>query len=330
MNANPYFSIVIPLFNREREILRALKSCLVQEFHAFEVVVVDDASTDRSATVVEGIQDKRVRLIRHATNRGQCPARNTGVQAAVGKWIVFLDSDDELLPSCLMRSFEMTTDPSVTADRVAFPFRYDDGRLSPDPYPIQCCMGYLEWLEFSEHTHGRLSDALWVTKRTTFRECQFADSHVSEMSYHLAFALKYRTQFVPEIHGVMHTDALARLTSPNCGAISWIEARDRARENVADMGAVLVRHGNALCQFAPKKYQLVRQTLIVGHTIGGSRPEGVRNAFHLLLFFPLSSKSWILLMLSLLGAHAMYCALLLRGGNHMMAALLASVRTAPR
>src|SRR5450432_320321 len=111
MNPEPYFSIVIPLFNREKEVLRALKSCLAQDFQAFEVVVVDDASTDQSATVVEDLQDKRVRLIRHAKNRGVCPARNTGVEAAAGKWIVFLDSDDELLPGFLKRSFEMTADP---------------------------------------------------------------------------------------------------------------------------------------------------------------------------------------------------------------------------
>src|ERR1039458_5800762 len=114
MNPRPYFSIVIPVFNREQEVQRALSSCLVQDFQAFEVVVVDDASTDNSATVVEGLQDQRVRLIRHAKNRGVCPARNTGVQAAAGEWIVFLDSDDELLPGCLKRCFEMTADPSLT------------------------------------------------------------------------------------------------------------------------------------------------------------------------------------------------------------------------
>jgi glycosyltransferase involved in cell wall biosynthesis len=54
--------------------------------------VVDDASTDRSATIVERLGDPRVRLIRHTKNRGECPARNTGVQAAAGSWIVFLDS----------------------------------------------------------------------------------------------------------------------------------------------------------------------------------------------------------------------------------------------
>jgi glycosyltransferase involved in cell wall biosynthesis len=324
MNPKPYFSIVIPLFNRENEVLRAIESCLVQDFQAFEVVVVDDASTDQSATVVEALQDKRVRLIRHAKNRGQCPARNTGVQVAAGDWIVFLDSDDELLPGCLKRCFEITADPSVTADRFGFTYRYDDGRLSPDPYPTQCLMGYREWLDFADY--ARLGDALWVTKTTTFRDCQFPNSRVAEMSYHLAFALKYRTRFVPEIFGLVHTDSLNRLTSKS-RTIDWTSARDRARDDAANMDAVLARHGSALRQFAPRRYRLVRQTLIVGHTIGGSRLKAARHAFHLLLFRPLSPRSWMLLILSLFGARAMNGARLCKNGNRMMGTFPAFVRT---
>jgi glycosyltransferase involved in cell wall biosynthesis len=304
MNSKPYFSIVIPVFNREKEVLRAIKSCLAQDFQAFEILVVDDASTDQSAAVVEGLQDKRVRLIRQAQNRGVCPARNTGVQAAAGEWIVFLDSDDEMLPGCLTRSFELTTDPSVTADRFGFLFRYDDGRLSPHPYPTQCVMGYREWLDFAEH--ALLSDSLWVMKATTFRDCRLPDGRVGEMSYNLDFASKYRTRLVPEIFGLVHTDSADRLSSSKSRTIDWTGARDRARDDVANMGAVLARHGSALRQFAPGKYRLVLQTLIVSHTIGGSRLAGVRNAFHLLLFRPRSPRSWMLLILALLGARAMY------------------------
>ena len=305
MTPEPYFSIVIPVFNREREVQRAIESCLVQDFREFEIVVVDDASTDKSATVVEGLEDKRVRLIRHARNRGECPSRNTGVQAAAGKWTVFLDSDDELLPGCLKRAFEMTTDLSITADRIGFLYRYDDGRVSPDPYPTQCLVGYREWLDFAEH--ALLSDALWVTRGATFRDCQLPDSRVSPMSYNLEFALKYRTQFVSEIFGLVHTDSPDRLSSRS-RTIDWARTRDRACDDAAHMNVVLARHGSALRQFAPRMYRIAHQISIVGHTIGGRRSEGVRNAFHLLLFRPWSPRSWMLLMLSLLGARAMYFA----------------------
>src|SRR5579862_3104859 len=94
----PFFSIVIPAYNRSVEIVRAVDSCLRQDFSDFEIVVVDDRSTDHTAEVVRRYNDVRINLICHAANRGVCPARNTGVSHANGQWIIFLDSDDELLP----------------------------------------------------------------------------------------------------------------------------------------------------------------------------------------------------------------------------------------
>lgn len=79
---------------------RSLQSVLSQSFPDFEVVVVDDGSTDRSAEIVRGISDPRIRLISQE-NGGPSKARNTGVLEARGEWVVFLDADDELLPGAL-------------------------------------------------------------------------------------------------------------------------------------------------------------------------------------------------------------------------------------
>ena len=75
-------------------------SVLSQSYQDFEIVVVDDGSTDASVAIVESMNDPRIRLIKQA-NGGPSKARNTGVKYAKGDWIVMLDADDELLPNAL-------------------------------------------------------------------------------------------------------------------------------------------------------------------------------------------------------------------------------------
>jgi glycosyltransferase involved in cell wall biosynthesis len=96
----PIVSVVVPLFNKERYIRRCLESICRQTMPDFEVVVVDDGSSDRSADMAESIADPRIRVIRQE-NRGEGGARNRGIREARGELIAFLDADDEWLPGFL-------------------------------------------------------------------------------------------------------------------------------------------------------------------------------------------------------------------------------------
>ena len=93
-------SVVIPLYNKESSIKDTLHSVLSQNFNDFEVVIVNDGSTDNSVDVVKTIKDSRIRLIEQK-NGGPSKARNTGILNAKGDWIVLLDADDQLLPNAL-------------------------------------------------------------------------------------------------------------------------------------------------------------------------------------------------------------------------------------
>ena len=92
-------SIVIPAYNRVKTIARAVESGLAQSLRDIEVIVVDDGSTDTTSEVVGVLNatDARVRCIRQSGNCGAQAARNTGIRAARGEWITFLDSDDMYL-----------------------------------------------------------------------------------------------------------------------------------------------------------------------------------------------------------------------------------------
>lgn len=99
--SQPRVSVVIPTYNRGHCILNAIDSVLEQSFDDLEIVVVDDCSTDNTKEVLQALSDPRVRYLRHANNRKGSAARNTGIQAAKGELIAFLDSDDIWLPGKL-------------------------------------------------------------------------------------------------------------------------------------------------------------------------------------------------------------------------------------
>jgi glycosyltransferase involved in cell wall biosynthesis len=106
-------SVVIPVQNRPVAVRRAIDSVLAQTCQDFEIIVVDDGSTDDTASSVEAIGDPRIVLVRHDRNRGASPARNSGIWAGRAPFVAFLDSDDEWFPTRLekmLNVFESASD----------------------------------------------------------------------------------------------------------------------------------------------------------------------------------------------------------------------------
>jgi glycosyltransferase involved in cell wall biosynthesis len=99
--SRPAVSVIIPVYNRATLVRDAVASILAQRFADFELVVVDDGSTDKSAEVVQAFEDPRIRIVSHARNHGIPDARNTGLDAARGELIAWLDSDDIARPGRL-------------------------------------------------------------------------------------------------------------------------------------------------------------------------------------------------------------------------------------
>jgi glycosyltransferase involved in cell wall biosynthesis len=128
----PSLSIVIPVFNRPREVARALSSVQKQTRSDFEVIVVDDASTDDTASVVAEFarHDSRIRLAANQRRKGAQGARNTGVLLARATLVSFLDSDDEYAPAFVERMLAR----AANTGRVVTCFsarKHRDGSTSP-------------------------------------------------------------------------------------------------------------------------------------------------------------------------------------------------------
>jgi len=104
--AKPLVSVVIPTCNRAGLLKRAVNSVVGQTYARLEIIVVDDASTDNTREIVRGFKDDRIRYLRHDENRGGSAARNTGVDAATGQYIAFLDDDDEWVPQMMQKQLD--------------------------------------------------------------------------------------------------------------------------------------------------------------------------------------------------------------------------------
>ena len=131
------FSFVIPLFNKQSYIHQTISSALAQRYQDFEMLIVDDGSTDESIEVVNSIKDSRIRIVTQK-NAGVSVARNRGIHEANGEWICFLDADDWQHPSYLEKVVELINMfPHVDAVATRFKRIPDSEHWSPEIWPLQ-------------------------------------------------------------------------------------------------------------------------------------------------------------------------------------------------
>ncbi len=105
----PLISIIIPTYNRAYILPRAIGSVLNQTYSNWELIIVDDGSTDTTKELIESYDDARIIYV-YQENKGPSPARNMGLRNTRGEWIAYLDSDDELVPEYLQTTQEWIND----------------------------------------------------------------------------------------------------------------------------------------------------------------------------------------------------------------------------
>jgi glycosyltransferase involved in cell wall biosynthesis len=294
----PLITVIIPTYNRAREVTRAIRSVLGQDGADFEVIVVDDASSDESFSLVSSILDRRLFTFRHSANRGVSAARTTGVNAARGAWMVFLDSDDELCPGSLKAISRRlaAVPPSIT--RVCFSHRLDNGTQTPFPIPNGEVLDYEAYLRWS--SSAILVDMCNCIRRHSFHQVPFSAGRSYEQLYHLDFAKRFRSLLLPDIVGIVHSDA------PN--RVSNLTFEDRVRKALREakdervgVERILRTHGDALQTYAPVRYRTTLRRRAHLYYLCGDRRVGTKHSLSQLQAYPLWPKGWATLVLGLIG-----------------------------
>ena len=297
---SPYFSIVVPMYNRERFIARAINSFLKQDFDNYEIIVVDDGSTDKSVDVVKGYTDPRIKLICHSVNRGVGPARNTGVDAATGEWVVRIDSDDELLPGALSIIYRRSIEVGENIFRMNFMAQVDTGEFSCDSPLKNEFWDYITYIQWGERCYGRRTDTVNVIRRVTFEKIRFNDDRTLEFPYNLEFMKQFNAWSFSDVVALGHQDAENQLSNPSMRCI--IEG---AQDSVLSGELLLKNHGEALKVYAPQTYASQISGLATLCFISGNRLKGIKYSLSSLASNVLSLRNWVILLVGVLGPKPM-------------------------
>ncbi len=240
----PPVSVIVCVYNKESHIARSVQSVLSQTFSNFELIVVDDGSTDGSADVVRRFNDPRLRLVCQE-NAGECGARNRGISEARAEWLAFLDGDDEWLPTFLERMMAAATKaPSavcaifsnhgINAPKNNFVPRRAKGGVIDD---------YLDFY-LRNRNAGASSSSIVIRKDALLGAGQFPPgvTHGGDLDTWVRLAWTGKFIYIPKVLAVVHLEARGRVSSALMEAPTCILESVFASYNQWNEGGKIPKH----------------------------------------------------------------------------------------
>jgi len=266
----PYFSIVVPVYNREKVVGRCLDSILRQRFDNYELILVDDGSTDDSVRVMEGYLSPKVSLIRHPENLGIGPARNTGFLASKGDWIIPFDSDDEMTDDALEIIYRYTKETPSWIDCVKFMVQLDTGELSPDPPFVDEVLDYNAYVKRIDSYV--LCEGLNIYRKPDGDKAIWPKDRSIETLFHLDWIHTGFMRTIPEVVRIYHRDAGNQFHQ----VFDGIKIIGSAPDMAGMIDGIMERHGPALKAHAPKNFRKLLTEACKFHLLIGNRTKGAR------------------------------------------------------
>lgn len=202
-------SIVIPLYNKEQSISKTIESVLQQTYTDFELIVVDNGSTDGSVNEVSKIQDKRIRLL-YQPIRGVSAARNMGINAAKAEYVALLDGDDLWDENCLMVLVQLAKDfPDAGMCGVNYA-DIVDGRVLPYNQRLQ--VGYRDYVDnYFGTSHGDLfcASSVILKKNVAISVGLFDEriAYAEDLEFWYRIILNSKVAFYNKVYAYYNKDA---------------------------------------------------------------------------------------------------------------------------
>lgn len=281
-------SVVIPTYDRSQLVRRAIDSVLAQTFRDFELLVIDDGSTDDTVQAIRRYQDPRIRLIQLPENRGVSAARNRGLSEAAGEFVAFLDSDDEWTPEKLERQVQrFLSAPANVGLIYTGGYTLNEGRAPTRFTPVH--RGDLFPVLLEENViHA--TPSVMIRRSVVDRVGNFDEDipAIEDYDYWVRISAHYRVDFLPDAL-VLHHDA-GQLERKSLDAATNVAARNHF---YAKHGAEMRRLGVAH-RFLEKSAR--RQLLSFHWNPKGARPllyEALRLRPTDLGLYGLLARSWL-------------------------------------
>ena len=235
-NALPLVTVVIPTYNRHDLVVQTIASVLGQTYENFEILVVDDGSTDNTSEVIEAISDGRVRYIRRENAGFPAAPRNTGIQQAQGKYIAFLDSDDLWLPEklqCQIDVMESRAHVNLVYCQ-AVPF-YGSTDVLGDPWPDPKVASSGRVFESLAVSNNFMPCLTVMIRRSVLDQTGLFDEDpglkgAEDFDLWLRIAYLSEVYFIPQVLALYreHEKGISKVQTTQCR--SWLRALDKLEE----------------------------------------------------------------------------------------------------
>jgi glycosyltransferase involved in cell wall biosynthesis len=296
MTATPAVSVILPTYNRAHLLPRAIASVLGQSFRDFELIVVDDGSSDHTVELMRGYDDPRIVFLPPERNLGDAGARMRGIARARGQWLAFQDSDDEWLPERLrlQMDYAATLDPEFALVGGTL-LRYVGGPVERITWPLaeaSAARGEVDRQRFVAGFCAYLQSL--IVRRAVYEELGGFDTRLkarSDFEFCMRLSRRYR------IAAVLDAVALSYETPEGISL--------RADYRFSDIGHVLDKHADVLAQdpkaHAHYHYQYARAAFELG-----KNGLGRASSLKALRLDPARPYHWALALAGAFGGRAVW------------------------